>query len=51
MVWLADLVSVVVARMKLGIPCSRFLDSATPVLSEVEGLHPGYTLATVNLTV
>jgi hypothetical protein len=49
MVWLVDLVPVVVARMKSGIPCLRFLDSATPILSEVEGLHPGYTLPGVNL--
>ena len=29
--------------MKSGIPGSRILDSAEPVLSEVAGLHPGYT--------
>jgi hypothetical protein len=34
---------VAVARMQSGIPHSPFPDSAEPVLSAVEGLHPGYT--------
>jgi len=35
--------SAAVAWTKSGIPRSHLPDSAEPVLSAVEGLHPGYT--------